>query len=65
MSAPAPHNRDLGLYIADSSSLAVRNDEDAAIDAWLASLTTVEFEQILDFFLNPVCPARPTLERSA
>jgi hypothetical protein len=50
-------------FAEDGHSTAARHDDDAILDAWLASLTVAQFDQIMNFLMDRIYGAPATLDR--
>jgi hypothetical protein len=48
---------------ADGLGAAAQRDDDEVLDDWLASMTSGQFEQILNFLVDRLGGSRSTLDR--
>jgi hypothetical protein len=63
MSARYWYDRDIQPFAEDGQGRAARLDDDAALDAWLASLSAGQFDQIMNFLMDRVYGAPTAFDR--
>ena len=50
-------------FAEDGKGTADHRDEDAALDAWLASMSVPQFDQVMNFLMDQVYAAPSALDR--
>jgi len=63
MSARNWYDRGIQPFAEDGQGTAARRDDDAALDAWLASLSVPQFDQIMNFLMDQIYGAPSALDR--
>jgi hypothetical protein len=63
MAARYWHDRGIQPFAEDGHGTAARHDDDAALDAWLASLSVAQFDQIMTFLMDRIYGAPAALDR--
>ena len=63
MSARDWHDRGIRPFAEDGQGTVAQYDDDAALDAWLASLSVRQFDGIMNFLMDRIYGSPSALDR--